>query len=180
MVDTGSKPRKTTTKTTAEPVVTTTVAPADPNRTEAKARFSKAIDEAKAGAAALAAEAKGRARNYREQGKAKGDDLGVEARQKATSLAQDGKSAASNALSGLGKLVSENASVVDERLGAKYGDYARSASQTLHDTSARLDQKELDELAEDARAFVRKSPGLAVGLAAFGGYMISRLFSSGR
>ncbi|MEB3415022.1 hypothetical protein VCJ71_02965 [Alteriqipengyuania sp. WL0013] len=181
MADTSATTPKT--RTTKAPKVETveatsvdTMAETSPNKAEAKARFSKAIDEAKAGAAALRDEAKVRAAGYREQGKSKSGDLSAEAKTKARGLAQDGKTAASDALSGLGRLVSENASVVDEKLGAKYGDYARSASRSLQETSAKLEQKELDELAEDAREFVRKSPGLAVGLAAFGGYMISRLF----
>lgn len=179
MADTGNKTAKVSKKKmSVTPVVTGTKAAAE--HSEAKARFSKAIDEAKAGAAALGAEAKTRAADYREQGKAKSGDMRADAKVKATSLAQDGKTAASDALTGLSKMVSENASVVDERLGAKYGDYARSASRTLQDSASRLEQKELDELAEDARQFVRKSPGLAVGLAAFGGYLVSRLFRSGR
>lgn len=180
MADTKTpKPKKRTTKAPkVETVEATSVdtKAASPNTTEAKARFSKAIEEAKAGAAALRDEAKVRAADYRDQGKAKGGDLRSDAKTKATGLANDGKHAASDALAGLGKLVSENANVVDEKLGAKYGDYARSASRTLQETSAKLEQKELDELAEDAREFVRKSPGLAVGIAAFGGYLISRLF----
>ena len=52
---------------------------------------------------------------------------------------------------------------------------ARSAAQSLQDVSARLDEKSLDDLAGDAKEFVRQSPGLAIGLAAVGGFLIARL-----
>jgi ElaB/YqjD/DUF883 family membrane-anchored ribosome-binding protein len=77
-------------------------------------------------------------------------------------------------------MVADNAHVVDEKLGAQYGDYARTASRSLDDTAARLDQKSIDELTEDGREFVRKSPGLAIGMAAVAGYMLSRIFGGSR
>ena len=71
--------------------------------------------------------------------------------------------------------MSDTASTVDERLGAKYGDYARTASKSLQDYSTRLDNRSVEELGEDAREFVRKSPGLAIGMAAVGGFLLARL-----
>ena len=88
----------------------------------------------------------------------------------------DGKAKASDAISALGKMVADNAAVIDENFGPKYGDYARNASRTLQENAAKLESKSVDELSDDATEFVRKSPGLAVGLAAVGGYMIARLF----
>ena len=152
---------------------------------QAKARFSKALEEAKAGAATLKAEAKGRVGAYREQALARSGDwvdeaksYGEQAKVKAGELAVDGKGRASDAIASLGKLVSDNATVVDERLGEKYGDYARTASRKLQETAEKLEAKEIEELGEDAREFVRKSPALAVGIAAVAGFVIARLFSS--
>ncbi len=71
--------------------------------------------------------------------------------------------------------MSDNAGLIDEKVGPKYGEYARSAAQSLQDASARIDAKELDELAEDAKQFVRQSPGLAIGIAAVGGFLLARL-----
>ena len=76
----------------------------------------------------------------------------------------------------LGRAVFDTAPTVDDKLGAKYGDYARTASKSLQDASSRLDAKSVEELGEDAREFVRKSPGLAVGIAAVGGFLLARLF----
>ncbi|WEK47095.1 MAG: hypothetical protein P0Y56_02075 [Candidatus Andeanibacterium colombiense] len=154
------------------------------NTAAAKEKFSKALDDAKAGAAALGSEARTRAEAYRDQAVAKSSDwvdeakvYGEQAKKKAGELAVEGKTRASDALSGFGKLVSDNAVTIDDRFGEKYGDYARTASRKLQETAARIDAKEIDELGEDAREFVRKSPALAVGIAAVAGFFLARLFS---
>jgi len=144
---------------------------------EAKARFAKALEEAKGGAAALGNIAQDRAGAYADQLSAKGSDLLGTAKERAAALAADGKTRASGAISGLGKVVSDNAPVIDEKLGPQYGDYARSAARSIQDVAARLDAKDLNELGDDVASFVRKSPGLAVGIAAVAGFMLARLFS---
>jgi ElaB/YqjD/DUF883 family membrane-anchored ribosome-binding protein len=167
----------------------TPMAPADVagqpagNTTEAKTRFNAALEEARAGAAALKAEGVERAKAYGEQARGKSESFlteakayGEQARGKAGELAVDGKGRLAEAISAFGRAIFDTAPTVDERLGAKYGDYARSASRTLQETSAKLDAKSVDEISEDAREFVRKSPGLAVGIAAVGGFLIARLF----
>ena len=153
------------------------------NTVEAKSRFNAALDEAKAGAAALKAEAGERAQAYRDQARSRSEDwlteaktYGDQAKTRSRELATDGKSRLVEALSTLAKAVSDTAPTVDEKLGAKYGDYTRSASRSLNEYSARLDSKSVEEIGEDAREMVRKSPGLAVGLAAVGGFLLARLF----
>lgn len=161
-------------------------APRQPANTElAKSRFNAALEEAKAGAAALRSEAGERAAAYRNQARAQSEDwvaqakdYGVQAKGRAGELAVDGKGKVAEALSALGKAVFDTAPTVDEKLGAKYGDYARTASRSLQDASTKLDTKSVEELGEDAREFVRKSPGLAVGIAAIGGFLLARLFRS--
>ena len=103
-----------------------------------------------------------------------------EAKTKGRELANEGKAKLSGGIASLSRMVADNAHVVDEKLGAQYGDYARTASRSLDDTANRLDQKSLDELTEDGREFVRKSPGLAIGMAAVAGYMLSRIFGGSR
>lgn len=150
---------------------------------EAKGHFAKAIEEAKAGAHALSKEAHGRAGAYREKLNHTSGEWANEARarssqakERATDLANEGKASASRAISGLSKIVEDNAPLIDEKVGAKYGDYARSAARSMHDAAIRLDEKELSELGDDAKEFVRKSPGLAIGMAAVAGFMLARLF----
>lgn len=162
---------------------TNTATGASARRSEAKSRFTAAIDEAKAGVAALGAEATERAGLYREQAATRGKDWAAEARAygddakvKGRDLATQGKGKVSEGLTALGQAVGDSAQVVDEKLGAKYGDYARTASRSLQDAATKLETKSIDELAEDGRAMVRKSPGAAVGIAAVFGFLLSRLF----
>ncbi len=165
--------------------------PASAATVEAKSRFNAALEEAKAGAVALRTEATNRAEAARDTAKAKTGDLADEARAnaekygamaktRATDLAVDAKSVASDGLASLGHVVGDTALKIDEKLGEQYGDYARKASRTLAETSAKLDAKSVDELGNDAREMVRKSPGVAVGLAAVAGFMIARMFRGSR
>jgi ElaB/YqjD/DUF883 family membrane-anchored ribosome-binding protein len=156
---------------------------ASPNGSVAKARFAKAIEEARAGAQALTKEAQAKAGAYREQVTAKsGDwveeakDLAGQAKGRAGDLAKEGKAKTSDAIASLGKIVADNAGTIDEKLGARYGDYARTAARTMQETAAKIEAKDLNELGDDAKEFVRKSPGLAIGLAAVAGFLLSRLF----
>jgi len=154
------------------------------NGTEAaKNHFSKAVEEALAGAKALGTEAQNRAGEYREKLYDKKDDLTGEAKarsgeykDKAYGLADDGKAKASSALAGLSQLITENAGTLDEKIGVKYGDYARGAAKSVQDVATRLDEKTIDELGEDAKEFVRTSPAMALGLAAAAGYLLGRVF----
>ncbi len=189
---TAKKPQKTVAKTAAakEAVPVTNTAPTPDhtdNRAEAKSRFNAALEEAKAGAAALKAEGRDRAATYRDQAKGKGDDwvseakaYGADAKVKGRELADEGKVKAGEGLRSLSKMVNDNAHQVDEKLGAKYGDYARSASKSLDGYATKLDEKSVDDLVEDGREFVRKSPGKAIGIAAVVGFMLSRLFRGSR
>ena len=165
---------------------TKAAAPVD-NTAEAKSRFNAALDEAKAGAAALKAEAGVRAGAYRDQARDKSSDLvaeaktyGNEAKVKAGELALEGKARASDALASLGKIVGDTATQIDEKVGEQYGDYARKASRGLQEASAKLDSKSVEEIGEDAREFVRKSPGTAIGIAAILGFLVARMFRGGR
>ncbi len=149
----------------------------------AKQRFAKALDEARAGAEALTSEAKERASAYRAKatsqsnewiGEAK--DLGGQAKDKAFTLAQEGKAKTSEAIHGLGQVVEDNAAIIDEKVGPKYGDYARTAAKGMKDAAEMIDAKDLGELGEDAKEFVRKSPGVAVAVAAAAGFVLAKLF----
>lgn len=150
---------------------------------EAKEKFAKAIEEAKAGVQALTSQAQDKAGEYRQKAASQSEALmgdakeyGVQAKEKAAELARDGKSKASEAISGLGQIVADTAPTIDEKLGAKYGDYARTAARTMQESAAKLEAKDLGELGNDAKEFVKKSPGLAVGIAAVAGFFFARLF----
>ena len=166
----------TATETVDTTGVDATTTSTSPNTAEAKSRFNAALEEAKAGGKALGDEAKVRAGKYRDDAKARGSEWSADAKTKAGDLAVEGKHKASEALTGLSRMIDENTATVDEKLGAKYGDYARSASKSLQENARKLDDKSLEELAEDSREAIRKSPATAVGLAAVVGFFFARLF----
>ena len=156
---------------------------AKPETGKAKAKFSAAIDEARAGAQALRVEAQQKAGAYKDQLATRSEDwvadakdLAGQAKERASTMAVDGKAKASDAMSTLGKLVADNAGTIDEKLGTRYGDYARTAARSMQETAAKIEAKDINELGDDAKDFVRKSPGLAIGIAAVAGFMLSRLF----
>lgn len=191
---------KTPTKTTAKapaarkaPVKKAAAAP----KADAKAKFAKAIEEAKAGATALSGEArakataltgeaKAKAGAYKERLAAKSEDwaadakdLAAQAKDRAGELAKEGKAKTSDAIASLGKIVSDNAGAIDEKLGTRYGDYARTAARSMQETAAKIEAKDLGELGDDAKKFVREKPGLAIGIAAVAGFFLARLFRGG-
>ena len=148
-----------------------------------KSHFTKAVEEAKAGAQAIGKDAKVRADTYRKKAEEASDEWQEQARVKsgeakdmAYDYASQGKAKTSEAMAGLGKMVEDNASVIDDKVGEKYGDYARSAAKSMQDTAAKLDDKSLEDLGDDAKEFVREKPALAVGIAAAAGFFLARLF----
>jgi hypothetical protein len=68
---------------------------------------------------------------------------------------------------------------LDERLGPEYGDYARKAAEAIDSAATSLAAKDADELIDDTRSFVRKSPGVALAGAAVIGFALVRLVKSG-
>lgn len=102
-----------------------------------------------------------------------------QATDKARAYAEDGKSRATSALSQLSQMLTDAAGQVDEKLGAQYGQYARAAADKVQGYSSALDSKSVDELVDDARALVQKSPAVAIGAAAAIGFVIARVLTSG-
>ncbi len=108
-----------------------------------------------------------------------GDKLSEQAAGKARDLVGQGIDRSAEAIANISKLVGDTASGLDERLGEEYGDYARSAAKTLDSTARKLSGKDPDELIDDTRQFIRKSPGVALAGAAIVGFALARLVKSG-
>ena len=98
---------------------------------------------------------------------------------KIQSLAGDGKAKAGSALDQVAQLLNDAAGQVDEKLGSQYGQYARSAADTVTSLSGAIKDKDVEELLDDARAFVTKSPAVAIGVAAAVGFALARVIQSG-
>jgi len=104
---------------------------------------------------------------------------GAQATDKIRTLADTGKERAIGGLDQLSQMIQDAAGQVDEKLGGQYGDYARSAAGAVSNFSGQIRDKDVEELLEDARAFVRKSPGVAIGVAAALGFALARVVQSG-
>ncbi|QNM83570.1 hypothetical protein H8M03_04380 [Sphingomonas sabuli] len=111
--------------------------------------------------------------------RSQGSKLSGEAAGKARGFVGQGLERGSEALSNVSRLVGDTADGLDERLGPEYGDYARRAAQALDSTASKLATKDPDELIDDTRQFVRKSPGIALAGAAIVGFALARLIKSG-
>jgi hypothetical protein len=108
-----------------------------------------------------------------------GDKISEQAAGKARDFVGQGIERSAEAIANVSKLVGDTASGLDDRLGQEYGDYARRAAEALESTANKLASKDPDELIDDTRNFVRKSPGMALAGAAIVGFALARLVKSG-
>lgn len=161
MSDTSST-SPTTGKTASK--ASTTVSKAKKAAAATKAAALETVSEARNTASASTAQWREQAGEFAEQAK-------TTAREAATTA----KNTTGDALHGLSKLISETAETVDSKLGPQYGDYARKAAETVAGAAQSLDEKDIDQLTEEARNFVRKSPAVAIGAAAVVGFVLMRM-----
>ena len=117
----------------------------------------KLVDQVREQVTTLRSQATGRARGYADDGKAR-----------ATSLLDD-----------FSEVIDEAAQAVDRKFGEDYGEYAHRASSAVSGFADRIRAKSVDDLIDDTRDFVRKSPGIAIGIAAVAGFMLVRLIKTG-
>lgn len=155
--ETGTQPAPLQTETPAAPVL------ADGGDAATGSTEGEAADDSAQGAGF-----KDQAQKFARQAADKARDLGAE-----------GKERAADALGEVSRMMGNAADTVDEKLGAQYGKYARSAAEGLGSFSENLKAKEIDDLLADAQNFVRKSPAVAIGVAAALGFVIARLVRSG-
>jgi len=158
---TATPKRKRAASATAKTAKTTTAAATVEATAKASPRSSTANDAAAASTGA----------NWRDQA----SDYAEQAKATARSAATTAKNTTGEALHGLSKLIAETAETVDAKLGPQYGDYARKAAETVAGAAKSLDEKDIDQLTNEARDFVRKSPAVAIGAAAVVGFVLMRM-----
>lgn len=105
--------------------------------------------------------------------------LGEEVGTKARTLVGDGKDRASAKLGEFSQMLNDAADTVDEKLGEQYGKYARDAATRVTGFADSLAEKDVEDLLDDARAFVRASPAVAIGTAAAIGFVLARVLHAG-
>ncbi len=114
-----------------------------------------------------------------DQVKTGSNKLAGQAADKTRGLVGQGLERSSEALASVSKLVGDTAAGIDERLGQEYGDYARRAAGAIDNAANSLAAKSPDELIDDSRDFVKRSPGIALAGAAVVGFVLARLVKTG-
>jgi len=142
---------------------------------ETVTKAKKAAAATKAAALETASEARNAATASTAQWREQAGEFAEQAKTTAREAATTAKNTTGDALHGLSKLISETAETVDSKLGPQYGDYARKAAETVAGAAQSLDEKDIDQLTEEARNFVRKSPAVAIGAAAVVGFVLMRM-----
>jgi hypothetical protein len=94
-------------------------------------------------------------------------------------FATGGKTRAGDALEELSRVFADTADTIDERMGREYGEYARKASDAVSNFAETLRNKEVDDIYQDVTNAVRKSPGIALGVAAVVGFAAARVVKAG-
>jgi ElaB/YqjD/DUF883 family membrane-anchored ribosome-binding protein len=107
------------------------------------------------------------------------DEYKTQATDKARAFAEAGKDRATSALDDLVKMMEDAAGEVDGRLGSQYGDYARRAADGIGSFSEAFKDKDVDQIFDEARELVKKSPAVAIGVAAAIGFVVARIARSG-
>ena len=102
-----------------------------------------------------------------------------QAAERARGFADDGKGRVTGLLEDVSEVINDAARSVDERLGADYGDYAHRAADAVAGFAGRIRGKSVDDIIDDTRDFVRKSPAIAIGIAAVAGFALIRVIKTG-
>jgi hypothetical protein len=102
-----------------------------------------------------------------------------QASDKARDYAGQGVTRATDALDEAARFLEDTARSVEEKIGPQYGRYGFSAAESVSGFADQLRGKDVDELIEDVRSFVRKSPAVAIGAAVGLGFVLARLAKAG-
>jgi ElaB/YqjD/DUF883 family membrane-anchored ribosome-binding protein len=165
-------------------MATTKTTPAAAKAAAPKARATKAPPKAAAKAAATPTTRKAavKPKPLKAQTETLRDQASTlfgQAGDKVRSAATTGKNQASGAMGDMAAMVEDVAKTLDEKVGAQYGDYARKAASAVAGVADTLQSKDVDQLLDDARDFVRKKPAIAIGAAAAVGFVLTRLIKAG-
>jgi len=94
-------------------------------------------------------------------------------------IADESKEKATGLLDDFSEVIGEAARAVDGKFGEDYGSYAHRAAGAVSGLADKVRGKSVDDLIDDTRDFVRKSPAIAIGIAAIAGFALIRLLKTG-
>jgi ElaB/YqjD/DUF883 family membrane-anchored ribosome-binding protein len=110
--------------------------------------------------------------------KAEATKLKSEATSRARSAAETGKAKTAETVDGLAQTMHDAAEQLGARTNPKVANYAHQAADALEGFSAKLREKSVDDIVEDTKTFVRRSPAVAIGAAVAIGFVLSRFLKS--
>jgi ElaB/YqjD/DUF883 family membrane-anchored ribosome-binding protein len=94
-------------------------------------------------------------------------------------MADEGKEKATGLLDDFSEVITDAAKAVEGKFGEDYGAYAHRAAGAVSGLAEKVRGKSVDDLIDDTRDFVRKSPAIAIGIAAIAGFALIRLLKTG-
>lgn len=115
----------------------------------------------------------------REQVTSQVQSLKDQATEKVRGFADDGKHRATTMLDDFTDVITDAANAIEERFGAEYSGYARRAAGAVSNLSGSLRDRDLEDLLDDTRSAIRRSPGIAIGIAAIAGFALVRVLKTG-
>ena len=90
-------------------------------------------------------------------------------------VADDGKSHVVSTIAGLVQAAREFAERLDGGAGGPVASYAHQAADALGDWQQTIETKSVEDLMAEGRELVRRSPGVALGVAVATGFVLARL-----
>lgn len=131
------------------------------------------MDAARAAGERFVDDARAKAEYAGEKASEFADNAGTKLKDAATV----GKDKAADGVHALADATRNTAAKLDAK--GKAADYANRAAEGLDHFSERLKDKSLDDMAADAKSFVKDHPAISVGAAALIGFALARVIKSG-
>jgi ElaB/YqjD/DUF883 family membrane-anchored ribosome-binding protein len=100
--------------------------------------------------------------------------LKSEAGGKARSAAEEGKTKAAETLQSVSRATREAAEKLRGSQAEPFAGYVESAADSIDSFAERMRTKSVDDLVDDMREMVRRSPVIMIGIAAAAGFLLSR------
>ncbi|MEM8826816.1 MAG: hypothetical protein AAGD40_07845 [Pseudomonadota bacterium] len=116
----------------------------------------------------------GRSEEFKAKAKEQASKLASDASTKARGAAEEGKAKAAQTVNSLAQSTRDAARQFEGTQAEALVGYATTAADSIDQFGRMLDEKSVDELLDDAREIVRRSPAIAIGAAAMVGFAISR------
>jgi ElaB/YqjD/DUF883 family membrane-anchored ribosome-binding protein len=110
--------------------------------------------------------------------KAEVSRLKTETAGKARSAAEEGKTKAAETLASVSQATRDAAAKLKGGEAAAIADYVERAADSIDDFADRMRMRSVDDLIDDAREIVRRSPVVVIAVAAAAGFLLSRFLRS--